>query len=226
MSTLSDIKKQVNDSISNKKTDDTIKLSNSRGKATTVHINKNHREIFFTADDMITMQSNHNLSQRTTLSLANTIRKSTRNRCAIEKNLKRKLSEKIHTLDDFFKIKNFDFESGKNNITSTRKGSICCNDLDGLIEFVTKKRGLSIFNCVFGIDGGGGFLKLCLTIQSPPEMDSDNVPCRQTYDDGIVAKRFCDAGVKKLLIIGIVSACKETYNNINMLCSDIYIRHL
>lgn len=47
------------------------------------------------------------------------------------------------------------------------QGAVCCNDISGLIEFAQKIRGLSTVNCKFGIDGGGSFLKLSVSIQSP-----------------------------------------------------------
>lgn len=223
-STLSSVQKSKIDNSSNKNGNDFIELSNIRGKATKVIINQKQNNTVISSDNMKTIQANFNLSQRQTLGIASNIRKATGNRNIIEKNLKRKLYDRIHSLDDFFEINYFDFESGKkNDIVTIRKGAVCCNDISGFIEFVSSKRGSMMFNCKFGIDGGGGFLKLCLSLQSPHQMhvESNNTPQRLAYKEGIVSKKFLDSGVKKLFILGLVPGCQETYKNINMLCSKI-----
>ena len=93
-----------------------------------------------------------------------------------------------------------------------------------MIDHVNEERGLSIVTCKFGIDGEGGFLKLCLSIQAPYQLNSEDVlPRRHTFKEGIASKKISDSGVNKLLIIGIVPGCKETYNKLKMLCSAINI---
>lgn len=83
------------------------------------------------------------------------------------------------------------------------------------------------FHLKFGIDGGGGSLKVCLTIQS---IDDDSTmkrdDCtRQTYKDGVASKRFRDSGVKKLFIIGLAESTQENYANVSLLWSEIDINN-
>lgn len=115
-STLSSVQKSKIDNSSNKNGNDFIELSNIRGKATKVIINQKQNNTVISSDNMKTIQANFNLSQRQTLGIASNIRKATGNRNIIEKNLKRKLYDRIHSLDDFFEINYFDFESGKKTI--------------------------------------------------------------------------------------------------------------
>lgn len=65
---------------------------------------------------MKNIQTNFNLSQRTTLGIASTLRKVAGSRSVVEGNLKRKLYENIHSVDDFLEIKHFDFEKGQKMI--------------------------------------------------------------------------------------------------------------
>ena len=52
----------------------------------------------------------------------------------------------------------------------------------------------------FGIDGGGGFLKFCLSVQSVDKLNcGSDIPLRQSYNEGVRAKKFKDAGVKKVI---------------------------
>lgn len=61
------------------------------------------------------------------------------------------------------------------------------------------------------VDSGGGFLKITtLSVQNTLE-DSDKRG-RQSYSDGVAAKSFKDAGVKKLILLGIVPSTQENYN--------------
>lgn len=76
----------------------------------------------------------------------------------------------------------------------------------------------------FGIDGGGDFLKVNLSIQSTDtDSPTSNDTKRQKYNDGVAAKRFLDSGVKKLFIIGISAKTQENYQNVSQLWSAINI---
>lgn len=51
----------------------------------------------------------------------------------------------------------------------------------------------------FGVDGGGGFLKVCLSIQTIEGDDNESIDgSRLKYKDGAASERFLDSGVKKL----------------------------
>lgn len=67
----------------------------------------------------------------------------------------------------------------------------------------------------FGTDGGGGFLKITLSIQNLNEAAKGTQ--RQFYRDGIAAKRFKDSGVKQLFLLGLVPHTQENYENASKL---------
>lgn len=101
------------------------------------------------------VQNNLNLSTNQTLKLNN-------NRNAVTNNLKSKLHNRSHLLDQFFETKSLTFEITKNNnekIFVPRNAVICTNTVK-LLDYIYKERN---YNCChnhvkIGIDGGGGFL--------------------------------------------------------------------
>ena len=82
------------------------------------------------------------------------------------------------------------------------KHVVLCNDLDGLIDKVIRCRNLHEDNTLIciGIDGGGGFLKICLSIFDLNEPSSSTKT---------LAKKFKDSGVKKVFIIAVTPASKR-----------------
>ena len=70
-----------------------------------------------------------------------------------------------------------------------------------------------------GIDGGGGFLKVCLSI-----FDIDN-PYQNTSSSSM-SKRFKDSGVKRVFVIAIVPKVSEYYVNVKRLWISIGIQAL
>lgn len=176
------------------------------------------------ADDFLKIQTNLNLSQKTTCQIAAAIRVATRNRKSIESNLKKKLSTVAHSVDKYFTAREVQFESIKGNIsTNSDEILVYCKDLDGFIQHVKDERGVSECHLKLGIDGGGGFLKICLSLQSTDEVISTNY--RSKYCDGIAAKRFKDSGVKKIFIIGLVQSLQENYENVTKLWSALNLNN-
>ena len=65
------------------------------------------------------------------------------------------------------------------------------------------------------MDGGGGFLKVCLNVfdlkkDHPSEEDESQTPKKKKRLDEI----FKDSGVKKTMIIALVPEVQENYSNI------------
>lgn len=77
-----------------------------------------------------------------------------------------------------------------------------------------------------GIDGGQGFLKVCLSVQSPGKNSVDVKSVRQTYEQGVLAKQFLDSGVKKIFILAITPHTQENSKNVAMLWSRLEINSL
>lgn len=203
-----------------------IELASISGKRMRVSINPSKKRALdgnlkVSINDMEKMQTNLSLSQNQTPNLAAMIRVSSKSRKPIEPNLKQTLVRNGHRFNNFFEVKTFDFQSIKaNKITDVTSVVVYCNNLKDFIEYVKQQRKVSDVHLKFGVDGGGGFFKVCLSIQSTNTEDKKRV--RNRYEDGVAAKAFLDTGVKKLFIIGITQ-CQENYYNVAKLWSAIGI---
>lgn len=204
-------------------------LSSLVGKPMRVVVNPsiNSDETQLSADDIKNMQTNFNFTQNQTLGVARMIRASARKRKIIQPNLTTKLRNDLHSLDHFFETKRLEFQYvKKGKVTLLQNDVVFCKDVRGLIEFVKEKRQKKEVHLKIGVDGGGGFLKICLSIQCVGHDDSQQHTerVRQKYDDGPAAKKFRDNGVKKLFIIGMANV-QENYHNVKALWSTIGIKN-
>ena len=66
-----------------------------------------------------------------------------------------------------------------------------------------------------GVDGGGGFLKVCLNIEDLDE--SDVVSKRAKYSEGVARKLFKSTSVRKLIILAVAPGVLETHQNMFIL---------
>ncbi|KAJ8671673.1 hypothetical protein QAD02_002932 [Eretmocerus hayati] len=179
------------------------------------------------AKDIIVMQNNLNLSQNDTLEIARTLREVTNNRRVIESNLKSQLSFVIHSVDEFFCSKKQNFFVTKGNSKEEVELTVVYRrDLEGLIEFVKEKRGVSNVFLKIGLDGGGGSLKICFSIQNLSENDGAEESSPTKVKRARISKRFSDAGVEKIFIIGLVESCQDNYDNISMLWSMLKLNDI
>jgi hypothetical protein len=206
-----------------------LDLPTHSGKSLRVSINppKNREalsaDFVFSADTMQRMKTTLNFSQNETIRVASVLRSAAKKRNLIEPKLREKLSTNLHCVDKYFDVKSFDFTIVKaDQVSTVRKEVVYCKDLNGLIKFVKDERKVLEVHLKFGIDGGGGFLKLNLSIQSTVDQSikSSN---RQRYKDGVAFKTFRDTGVKRLFILGIVQGGQENYENVFQLWSAIGI---
>ena len=68
---------------------------------------------------------------------------------------------------------------------------------------------------LFGIDGGGGFLKFCLAIIPLMDITNESVPKRLKLSDcEIVGTIFQDSGMKKIFTLAIAADVQENYKNV------------
>lgn len=222
------IKRKIDSKDNSTTATSTLSLAQTRGKPIRIAVGKQvndrslKREILST-DDFLKIQLSLKLSQRKTLAIATALRVATKNAKVVEPNLQQKLSVKSHCADKYFNIHKFDFVHVKANKTAAAAEIVVyCTNLEGLIEHVRKTRSLSTFHLKFGIDGGGGFLKVCLSIQSTIE-NQEHYQRRQKFDDGISVKRFKDSGVNKLLILALAPSSQENYENVSQLWQKLNI---
>lgn len=106
-----------------------------------------------------------NLSDNQTFKAAKILRN--RSRKVIEPHLKETISESSHVLEEFFECVTYDFVSElKGKIKYTTQNMVICKDLTKFIAFILQSRNLTDdYHLKFGVDGGGKFLKICLSIQ-------------------------------------------------------------
>lgn len=137
--------------------------------------------------------------------------------------MKSGLKNKNEDLKDFFGIQVAKFETIIGNKTETvERPVVFCKDINSLIEFIVAKRKLSAFRTQIGMDGGGGFVKICLTLASSKSDEIESVPikCNQAkwkYENGVAANQHKDTSVKRLIIIGICPNVQENYSNMDTL---------
>ena len=138
-------------------------------------------------------------------------------RNCVEPCIQQKIYEGNHQLDAFFTHDRILFieEDKKKNVTRNfSEYAIVTTDITGLIDKVLLERQLDKKDALIriGLDGGGGFLKVCLSI-----FNLDNAVSKSSN----LAKKFKDSGVKKVFVIGIAPGVPENYINMKKLWLSI-----
>ena len=131
--------------------------------------NARRRKLTYTADDMCAMRKGNNLSTRQTIRLAQDLRQVAGSRNSVEPHLRKKLYDQNHKLDDFFGHDNILFieeDKKKKTTRKFRENVVVAKDIKSLIDQVLLERLLERAEALIriGIDGGGGFLKICMSI--------------------------------------------------------------
>ena len=160
------------------------------------------------------------------LGIAADFRVVVRSRKLFETGLKHKLTEFNHTLDEYFDVHEKEFVHLKGNVkTFSKQPFVFCKDVKQLCQLAQDERDYEQVHLKFGVDGGGGFLKITLSLQNLTK-DANNDKHRQFYRDGIAAKRFKDSGVKKIFLLGLVPHTQENYENLSKLWSLLKISEM
>ena len=134
------------------------------------------------AKNVFEMKTDNNISIRKTLSIAKNFRKFG---VKFEANMKEKLSSFNKQLKNFFEIKNLGEIGGHDSVKDIP--IVHCSNVQGLIDKMLATRDTQKEDVLikFGIDGGGGFFKITLSIVSL-EQQSKSV-------------RFKDGGVRRFV---------------------------
>lgn len=194
-----------------------LMLSQTHGRSLRIRVNpKTEKHVQISAADVGRAQTNSGLSSNVVLRIANDLRVGGRKRKLFEPHLKEKLKAHNHTLDSYFSVHEIEtVHLIRDKRTITKQPFVFCSNVEQLCQFVEKKRECERPHLKIGIDGGGGFLKITLSIQDM-ERRTEN-KSRQCYEDGVAAKRFKDSGVKKIFLIGLIPVTQENYENVRML---------
>lgn len=218
--------------INKNQSDAPISLSQEKGKPMNITLNAkpNLKRKNISADEVAKIATNCNLSSRKVLSIASDLRVATDNRKLFESGLKENLTTLNRSLDSFFEVKKVDVISAKGKKSEViTKNLVFCNDVQNLIKHITTQRNVSgNVHLKIGIDGGGGFLKICVSILSEQsESDTSNSQNnRKKYIEGVAAKKFKESGVKKLLILGLIDNTQENFDNVLQLWSILKLNDL
>lgn len=201
-----------------------LTLKQLKGKHLRISVNPQPQEkIVISAEACVSIQNEHNLSFNTMKGIAKSLRTATQKRNLFEPGLKEKLLSRNHIVDEFFEIRKFNFTTkikGKEEIHA--KNIICCKNLGAFIEEVIEYRKNPDVILKFCVDGGGGFLKIGLSIQNNPNSDltvAESAPPAKK----LKIKIFKDAGVKKLLVLAIAPKVQENFNNIKTIWTHLEI---
>ena len=87
--------------------------------------------------------------------------------------------------------------------------AIYCTNIEGFIELVCRERSLDDADILIkvGIDGGGGFFKICLSLFET-RFSSYAPPSR------VIDQMFLNSSVKRIFILAIAPDVKECYSNV------------
>ena len=93
------------------------------------------------------------------------VRQVTGDRKVIESRAKEKIVEMTHQINEFFVAENLNFITVHGNKQRNAPGiAVICRNVGQLIKFVSEKRESTNFHAEFGIGGGGGSLKISLSL--------------------------------------------------------------
>ena len=173
----------------------------------------------FSVEDMGLIQQDLSLSNRQVKILGEDMRKASGSRNLIETSMSEKIIVKNRCLQDMFEDKICPFLT-VNETTQTKMNFeqhvVICNDLNGLVDKIIKERNIDKTNMLIRIvlDGGGGFMKICLSIF---DLNENGQNGDQTGEGKRLKERFKNSGVKNIMIIGVVPDIQENYVNVKRL---------
>lgn len=212
------------DDTSKNKRDISVSLSQNRGKLLNVTLRlTEHKAPVIYANSLKKMQTTLNLSKRKVLTVAKFIRSETKNPNIIETNFKNKLDEMSHVLDDLFETQKFNFVHEEGGIMKEcAKIAIQCKNVPELIYYVIGQRNLTNVHIKIGIDGGGGFLKVTLSVQPSYEDTINNLSTSKQNNHST----FKESGVKKIFIIFLAPSTQENYTNVALIWSSLKLNEI
>ena len=118
------------------------------------------------------------LSNRKADRLAQDLRAASGSRTIIEKGTAEKTRELNRQLDDYFESRkcNFRYEDTKTKeMRNFEQHTVVCNDIPGLIDKIIISRNIDAGNSIIriGLDGGGGFVKICMSVFEMPSTNEE-----------------------------------------------------
>lgn len=124
-----------------------------------------------------------------------------------------------HILDKYFAEEELTFvrKDGDKVTEYLKRTIVFCTDVAGLIDDIIEKRGLSADIIIrLGIDGGGGFLKIAVSVFEIDSSPNTSGVRRKLFSAGIDST-LKNTGVKRIFILALVANIPENYENIKRL---------
>lgn len=160
-------------------------------------------------EGMSAIQTDLNLSVRQVHRLCKDLRQVSSSRTLIQAGLKSGIYDTNHKLDDQFELRLLQYTDNRN--VSFERWTVVCRDLSAFVDNVITERNIDTSEMILkiGIDGGGGFLKVTLSVFD--------------LNESVNTTKTKDSGVKKCFLIGIVPCVPENYVNVKRLWLNIAI---
>ena len=187
--------------------------------------NKKDRRDFngLTFETIKELQLNLDLSKRGTYKLIQTVRKT--NKSSVEPGIHKKLDESLRCLTDAYSIKVCQFEISADQCES--RNLIVLNDVSDFVLDLIKEKGLDPTTATVrvGVDGGGGFFKICVNV-----FDSFEAEFKSAGDSIEIgsnpSKNYLDTGVQRIQFLAIVEDIPETYENVKTILKFLDLESL
>ena len=205
-----------------------IKTSGPFRKLVAVRSSANPKASTMTKEDLMRIKLKLNLSGKQTLNLRTGIR-TVFGRKSVEDGAGDYQGELNHSLAPYFKsvtlhikkkvkVKKIQVVTWEDRVASV------CHNVEGLIRLLMQLRKINPDEekVMFGLDDGGGSLKLMMLILKLLDHDEPQSK-RGKYSDGVFAQSFKNTGVQKLILLADVPNCQEHYENVKQILEEVDI---
>lgn len=185
---------------------DTIELNTSNRGSLTVSIDKSLGSPPVSVSQLNHLQMSTNLSNTKMKRQVIPFLRDVTGRKNVESFSEIFLQDRDRALSEYFTIhflKMTSQESSESSVSENYLPIVYCKNVPGIILHVCSKRKLNMEDCSIkiGIDSGGGFLKICLTI----------------YKKDSSSSTLSGGSIKELIIIAIAPELKENYSNMQLM---------
>ena len=179
--------------------------------------NKRERKSFnsLTFETVKELQLNLDLSKRGTKKLIQTVRKTSSSNI-IESGIYQRLDDAEKCLQEAYDIVVENFEvSGGEDMTNTRNLIVLKDVSDFVMDLINQKNLDPLTATVrVGVDGGGGFFKICVNVFDQNEAEFSS------------SSSYLDTGVQRVQFLAIVEDVPETYENVKTILEVLRLETL
>ena len=181
-----------------------IKLKSPGPFPLKINVNPKEDTTTFSSSDISSLQLALGTSNRSVhRKLLPFIRRISHNRHAVQAHTPQFLHDRDQQLAKYFSVTLMKLDTGNNK--EELREVVYCTDVEDFIDTISSKRDIDLDNrsVKIGIDGGGGFLKFCLSVYVDEDVETPHPK-----------DSFANTSVKKIFIIAIVQDVKESYINV------------